>query len=165
MSTSILDNSLSALSFGFFRDATITGSSCMPIISSIFLILATSSPNSCSFLAIVICNSLFFLTNLSFSLSNLYLSSVSSFTLLYRYQIVPPPIINDKIIKIITKIKIFLKNCFKVYCLTPLTSWIVIVNLSFITSFLSSPFQIALYKIVYFSVHNRLNVSSFITCS
>jgi len=165
MSTSILDSSLSALSFGFFRDATITGSSCIPIISSIFLILATSSPNSCSFLAIVICNSLFFLTNLSFSLSSLYLSSVNSFTLLYRYQMVPPPTMNDKTIKIITNIKIFLKNCFKVYCLTPLTSWIVIVNLSFIIFFLSSPFQIALYKIIYIPIHNSLNVSSLISCS
>ncbi len=139
MSTSNLDRSLSAFCLGLDVEATITGSSFIPIISSIFLNFATNSPNSCSFLAIVSCNSLFFFTRSSFSLSSLYLNSVSSSTLLYRYQIVPPPITKARIIKIIKNIKIFLKNCFNVYCLTPFISWIVIVNLSFILFFLSSP--------------------------
>ena len=122
MSTSNLDKSLLAFCLGLDAEATITGSSFIPIISSIFLILATSSPNSCSFLAIVSCNSLFFFTRSSFSLSSLYLNSVNSSTLLYRYQIVPPPITKANKIKMIKNIKIFLKNCFKVYCLTPFIS-------------------------------------------
>ena len=122
MSTSILDRSLVAFSFGLDNEATTTGSSFMPIISSIFLIFATSSPSSCSFLAIVCCNSLFFFTNNSFFLSSSYLNSVSSSTFLYKYQIVPPPMIKAKITKIITNIKTFLKNCFNVYWRTPLIS-------------------------------------------